>query len=346
MTEHLLDRHQVHAPLIIAGGAGVPQRVRAEPAQPARLAPGHGRSLLQLQQAGQPVADRAAVDPAAALVTEQRRPVPHPRADLIEVPAQDQVQPVQHRHPPRPRPGGLSALAEPHVQLAERAAAEMDIRPVQHRRLISSQPGQIQRPEQRVIPAGGGVLARTGDPFPQKGEELFQPLRRRRRARRRGVRPDMPRGIELIDRIGQADPERGLDRGRLARHQERVEVLEHLHIQPAGRGRQPLRGELADHPVHVLPGHLPGWPAASGQEPRQRARPVADRHLAESPRDLRDLESPQALLLKGHRVRRRPDRLRRRPACLAPHDPQPGSVHLPCSPLKSQGVTLLTPATP
>ena len=50
-------------------------------------------------------------------------------------------------------------------------------------------------------------------------------------------------------------------------------------------------------------------------------------------------------ILVHDRVRRRADRLRR-DACLAPHDPQPGSVHLPCSPLKNQGVTLLTPVTP
>jgi hypothetical protein len=35
----------------------------------------------------------------------------------------------------------------------------------------------------------------------------------------------MPRGVELIDRIGQADPERRLDRGSLARDQEPVKLL-------------------------------------------------------------------------------------------------------------------------
>jgi hypothetical protein len=40
-------------------------------------------------------------------------------------------------------PEGLRALAEPHMQLAEKAAAEMDIGPVQHGRLIGAQPGKI-----------------------------------------------------------------------------------------------------------------------------------------------------------------------------------------------------------
>ena len=254
----------------------MPERVRAESAQFAVPAPGLGRRAFQFQQARQPVADGAAVDPPAALIAEQGRPVTHPRADLIQIPVQDQVEPVEHRHPPRPRAGSLGALAEPHMQLPERPAAEMNIRPVQHRCLISAQPGQIQGPEQRIIPARGSVLPRAGDPLPQETEELLQPVRRRRRGRRRGVRTDMPRGVELIHRVGQPDPERGLDRGSLARDQERVKVLEHLHIQTAGRGRQPLRGQLADHPVHILPGHLPGRAAAGSQEPLQRPRPVAD----------------------------------------------------------------------
>ena len=286
------------------------------------------------------------MDPPAALIAEQGRPVTHPRADLIQIPVQDQVEPVEHRHPPRPRAGSLGALAEPHMQLPERPAAEMNIRPVQHRCLISAQPGQIQGPEQRIIPARGSVLPRAGDPLPQETEELLQPVRRRRRGRRRGVRTDMPRGVELIHRVGQPDPERGLDRGSLARDQERVKVLEHLHIQTAGRGRQPLRGQLADHPVHILPGHLPGRAAAGSQEPLQRPRPVADRQLTEAPGHLRGLKGPQALLLESRRVQSRPYRPRRRAACPARHHPQPDPLHPPCSPLKNQGATLLSVAAP
>jgi hypothetical protein len=221
------------------------------------------------------------------------------------------------------------------VQLSERAAAEADIGPVRHRCLISAQPGRIQGPEQRVIPAGGSVLAGAGDPFPQEAEEVFQPLGSRRRAGRPGVRAGMPGGVELIGRVGQPDAERGLDRGGLARDREPVEVLERPHMQTAGGGRQPPGRELADDPVDVLPGYLPGRAAAGGREAPQRARPVSGRLLAEAARNLRGPESPQALLLESRRVRRRHDRLRRRARCPAPHHPQPVSVHLRCSRLEN-----------
>ena len=97
------------------------QRVRGEPVG--------GRAALQVEQVTQPVADRAPVHPAAALVAEQRRRSREPGAHVVGEPAQDQVQPVQHRHPPRPRPRGLGALAEPDVDLAERAPPEMQVRP-------------------------------------------------------------------------------------------------------------------------------------------------------------------------------------------------------------------------
>ena len=120
--EHLLDRNQVHAPLVVAGRAGVPERVRAEPGRLAVLAPGLRCRLLHLQQAGQPVADRAPVDSAAALVAEQRRPVAHPGPDLVEVPARIRSSPssigTQRGRCPdvfaRPR-----LVAESRVDLAE-----------------------------------------------------------------------------------------------------------------------------------------------------------------------------------------------------------------------------------
>jgi hypothetical protein len=104
MPEHLLDRDQVDATFVVPGGARMPQRMRAEP-HPAGLAavasPGGG--LFEIEQAGQPVADSAAVEPAAALVAEQRRAVTEPGTDLLQIPHQDQVQAIEHRHPPRPR---------------------------------------------------------------------------------------------------------------------------------------------------------------------------------------------------------------------------------------------------
>jgi hypothetical protein len=164
MPEHLLDRDQVHAPLIVVGGARKAQRVRGEPVG--------GRTAFQLKQVTQPVADRAPVQPAAALIAKQRRRSRKPGTHIIGEPAQDQVQPVQHRHPPRPRPRGLGALAEPHVDLAERPPPEMQIPQLQRRRLLRPQARVIQRPIQRVIPPGRAELTGGGDLSPQELKEL------------------------------------------------------------------------------------------------------------------------------------------------------------------------------
>ena len=139
MPEHLLDRHQVHTALIVVSGASPPQRVRAEPVP--------GRGAFQLQQVAQPVTDRATVQPPAGLISEQHRRVREPRPHIAQEPLQQHVQAIEHRHPPRPRPRRPGSLAEPHMQLAERPPAEMQIRAVEHRRLIGAQPSVIQSPE-------------------------------------------------------------------------------------------------------------------------------------------------------------------------------------------------------
>ena len=55
------------------------------------------------------------------------------RPDIVEIPAQHQVELIQHRHPPRSRARSASALAE-------RPPIKMQIGPLQRRRLISTQP--------------------------------------------------------------------------------------------------------------------------------------------------------------------------------------------------------------
>ena len=139
--------------------AGVAQRVRAEPDQPrwswAGLpAGGH----LQVQEVGQPVADRAPADPPSALVAEQRRALAQPRGDLRQVPPQNQVQAVEHRDPPGPRARGLGSLAEVDVDLAERSAPEVHVSPIEGRTLPGPQPRQVERAEQGVV---GGPRPRT-----------------------------------------------------------------------------------------------------------------------------------------------------------------------------------------
>src|SRR5690348_16177718 len=99
--------------------------MRAEP-DPVRLTAAIGGSPLQVEQAGQAVAVRAAVDPAAALVAEQRRAVTEPGTDLLQIP-QAQVQAIQHRYPPRPRARCPGTLAEPDMQLAERPPVEVHV---------------------------------------------------------------------------------------------------------------------------------------------------------------------------------------------------------------------------
>jgi hypothetical protein len=91
----------------------------------------------------------------------------------------------------------------------------------------------------------------------------------------------MPRGVELIDRALQPDPEHRLDLRRLAGGQEPVEALERLHIAPPGRGSQPASGQQTDHPVNILRGHLPRRAIQQREHPLQHPGVVLDRHRAE-----------------------------------------------------------------
>jgi hypothetical protein len=74
----------------------------------------------------------------SSFIAEQRRTVTEPRPDLVEIPVQDQVQPVEHRHPPGPGTGRLGALAEPHMYLPERSTTEVQIRTINRRSLFGS----------------------------------------------------------------------------------------------------------------------------------------------------------------------------------------------------------------
>jgi hypothetical protein len=132
MSEHLLDRDEIDTALVVAGRAGVAQRVRAEPDQLTFPLPFLTAGLsFEVEQVGEPVADRAPVDPSAALVAEQRGALAQTWGDLLEIPAQDQFEPVEHRHPPRSRARCLGSLAETHVDLPEGAAAEVHVGAVQ-----------------------------------------------------------------------------------------------------------------------------------------------------------------------------------------------------------------------
>lgn len=119
------------------------------------------------------------------------------------------------------------------------------------------------------------------------------------------------RGVELIHRIAQPDPERRLDLTRLACHQERVESLERLYVPTSGRGRQSLGGQPGDNPVDVIWCDFPGRTPTGGQEPFKRARAVGDAHPAEPAGDLGGLVAGQANLLESQRIDHRTDPGRR-----------------------------------
>ena len=269
---------------------------------------------FEVEQVGEPVADRAPVDPPAALVAEQRRALAQTWGDLLEIPAQDQVEPVEHRHPPRSRARGLGSLAEPHVDLPERAAAEVHVGAVQRRGLLRAQASEVEGAEQRVVPPCGRVLTGPGNALLEEVEELLHPLRARRRGRGRRAGVDMPCGVEPVDRVDHADPERRLDLAGLARGQERVETLERLDVAASGRRRQSLHDQPGDDPVDVLAGDLPRRPVTGHEEPIEHTGAVVHRRLGEPTRDLGRLERPQARVLEDHRIHRadrRPGRRQR-----------------------------------
>jgi hypothetical protein len=300
--------------------------MRAEPVLSSRA--------LELEQAAQPVADRAPVQPPAGLIGEQHRRIREPGPHVPQEPLQQHVQAIEHWHPPRPRSRGPRALAEPHVQLAERAAPELQVCDVEHGRLVGAQPGVIQGPEQGIITGGRAVLAGGGDPPPQEREEPLHPRCRRRRQLARRVTADMAGGVELIDRALQPDPEPRLDLGGLAGGQEPVEALERLHITAPGRGSQPAGGQRPGH--DVIRRDLPRWATQQREHPLQHPGVVLDRHRAEPARHPRRQVRLDALVLEPLRIRRH--RLSSRSQ--APRDhPQPRPVHprTPSSRLKIQG---------
>jgi len=185
-----------------------------------------------------------------------------------------------------------------------RAAAEVDVADVQQDSFLAPGPGVIQGAEQGVIPGRRRILARRRDPAPQEGEELRHPLRVRRRILGRRIVTDVAGGVELIDRAGQPDPERGLDLGSLAGLQETVEPLEHLKVVPAGRDRPARAGQLPDYPVHVLGGDFPRRAAQRGQHPLQQPGVIANRRVREPPRRPRRNKRLHAVGLERCRIRR------------------------------------------
>ncbi len=97
----------------------------------------------------------------------------------------------------------------------------------------------------------------------------------------------MSAGVELVERILEADPEQGLDLDRLASHKETMETLERLNVASPSGGSEALRGELADHSIHIFPSYLPHRSGELGEETLEHSGPVLDGDWAEAPGDLR-----------------------------------------------------------
>ena len=170
------------------------------------------------------------MDRPAALITEQGLRIAQPGTHIINEPAQDQIEMIQHRHPPGPRPRPPGTLAETDMNLAKRPPPEMQIGQLQRSCLIGTQATVIQRPKQRIVTARGTELAGRRDPIPKETEEVLHPFHRRRRLLRRRVITHMPGRVELVDNLHQTHTERRLNLCCLTRNQEPVEILERLHI--------------------------------------------------------------------------------------------------------------------
>jgi hypothetical protein len=87
------------------------------------------------------------------------------------------------------------SLAEPHMQLAKRAAPEMDFGDLQQRGLLRPQPAVIQRPKQGVVARGWSVFAGGRDPGLHEFEELSHPFWRWRWRQRRRIVADVTGGV-------------------------------------------------------------------------------------------------------------------------------------------------------
>lgn len=139
VTQQLLDRGQADALAIQPRRARVPEHVRGELGD--RAAQVRRRGLGQRPREGLP-ADRA-----APLGREQHRPRQLPliaelAADVLDPPDQQRPGITEHRHHPLPGPGTARALAQPHVDLAERAVAEVQVLQPQPAQLPQPQPGR------------------------------------------------------------------------------------------------------------------------------------------------------------------------------------------------------------
>ena len=245
MAEQLLDRGQADALAIQPGRARVPQHVWGEPGDRAVQVPGGGLA----QRRG----ERVAADRAAALGREQDRAGQLPvigelAADLSDPPDQQRARITEHRHHPLPRPRPARALAQPHVDLAERPVLEVQVLQPQPAQFPQPQPGLGGQPGHRVVPGCGQPLARRGQLTAPAGKERGQRGRGRRDTDMEVARMAGP--VAVIDRGCNHVPGQLMDLAAVAGFQEAEEQVDRPGLAAPGLGR-PVPLVLAKEPVSV-----------------------------------------------------------------------------------------------
>ena len=195
-------------------------------------------------------------------------------ADVGHPPDQQRPGVAEHRHHPLPRPGSARALAQPDVDLAQRAVAEVQVLQPQPAQLPQPQPGLGGQPGHRVVPGGGQPLARRGQ-LARARRRRTPPARPATAGRGRGSRR-MAGPVALIDRGGDHPAGQLVDLAPVAGLQEPEEQVDRPGLAAPGLRRLvPLL--LAQEPVGVRGLDLPREHARMLQELLHRGDLAADR---------------------------------------------------------------------
>ncbi len=224
-------------------------------------------------------AEGVAADRAAPLGGEHHRPRQLPvivelAADPGHPPHQQRPGIAEHRHQPLPRPRAARALAHPHMDLAKRAVAEVQVLQPQPAQLPKPMPRLPGQPGHRVVPGGGQPLARRRQLAAQGGEKS-------RQRDRGGRHPDLEVAavagpVAVIDRGDDHPAGQLADLAPVAGLQEPEEHVDRLGPAPPGPHRLMPLG-LAQEPVSVRRLDLPHRGARMLQELLHRADLPADR---------------------------------------------------------------------
>ena len=220
---------------------------------------------------------------AGALGREQRSAVPgviiaELAPHVLDIPAQRAARAVEQGHHPLPRPRAPRPLAQPDMQLAQRAQLPPHVIQGEVPGLIDPQPGIGHQPGRRVVAGRGRELP--------AGRQLLRPPGEQRLdlgLQGRDAQPGVlaaARPVHLIDRALHDPPGHRVQLGLVPQ----LDELE-VHAQRGGlRQPGPLR-RAAQHPAEVRVGvvrlHLPQRPAEPSPQLVQVAQLAADRAVGQ-----------------------------------------------------------------